>query len=148
MARAKLTVLTFTAKRRPSRFAVLPGRTAALIRQQQQQCCCYLIYNCPFYGGQAPPPAGPASIPPSKPLHPRKCRKVRYAPFPPSAFGDWRELRPLPCSTSSRGSRLPLEQPPPLRGGRGTGRREYGIGDLRGVGPLGVCRWTYCISIA
>ena len=30
-----------------ARAAVLPGQTAALIRQQQQQCCCYLIYKLP-----------------------------------------------------------------------------------------------------
>ena len=58
-------------KRRLPRPVASPVQTAALIRQQQQQCCCYLIYNCPFYGGQAPPPAYPASIPPSKPVHPQ-----------------------------------------------------------------------------
>ena len=59
-------------QRRLPRPVASPVQTAALIRQQQQQCCCYLIYNCPFYGGQAPPPAYPASIPPSKPVPPHK----------------------------------------------------------------------------
>ena len=57
-------------QRRLPRPVASPVQTAALIRQQQQQCCCYLIYNCPFYGCQAHPPACPASIPPSKPVHP------------------------------------------------------------------------------
>ena len=30
-----------------------------------------ILKSCPFYGGQAPPPACPASTPPSKPVHPR-----------------------------------------------------------------------------
>ena len=48
-----------------------PVQTAALIRQQQQTRCCSLIYNCPFLGCQAHPPADPASIPPSKPVRPQ-----------------------------------------------------------------------------
>lgn len=49
MVRAKLSVRTFTAKRRPSRLAVLPGRTAALVRQRKQQYYCCLIYNLPIF---------------------------------------------------------------------------------------------------
>ena len=51
---------------RPSRFRRLP-----LVRQRQQYDCCQLILSCPFLGGQAPPPAYPASTPPSKPVQPR-----------------------------------------------------------------------------
>ena len=48
MARAKLTVLTFTAKSRPSRLAVLPGRTVAAIRRRQaSNNGRYLIYKLP-----------------------------------------------------------------------------------------------------
>ena len=48
MARAKLTVRTFTAKSRPSRLAVLPGRTVAAIRRRQaENNCRYLIYKLP-----------------------------------------------------------------------------------------------------
>ena len=50
----------------PLRFRRLP-----LVRQRQQYDCCQLILSCPFLGGQAPPPAYPASTPPSKPVQPR-----------------------------------------------------------------------------
>ena len=50
---------------RPLRFRRLP-----LVRQRQQYDCCQLILSCPFLGGQAPPPAYPASTPPSKPVQP------------------------------------------------------------------------------
>jgi len=83
-------------KRRLPRPVASPVQTAALIRQQQQQCCCYLIYNCPFYGGQAPPPACPASIPPSKPVHPRRRGKLRSA-----RFRLRRKLTTLRCPSSS-----------------------------------------------
>ena len=82
-------------KRRLPRPVASPVQTAALIRQQQQQCCCYLIYNCPFYGCQAHPPACPASIPPSKPVHPQVVAKSAN-----SVYALWRKLRPLPCSSS------------------------------------------------
>ncbi len=49
----------------PLRFRRLP-----LVRQRQQYDCCQLILSCPFLGGQAPPPAYPASTPPSKPVQP------------------------------------------------------------------------------
>ena len=45
-------------------------RRSQLKLRRQQFWCCQLFFNCPFYGGQAPPPACPASIPPSKPVHP------------------------------------------------------------------------------
>ncbi len=52
----------------PLRFRRLP-----LVRQQQRNFRrCSLIYNCPFLGCQAHPPADPASMPPSKPVHPRR----------------------------------------------------------------------------
>lgn len=54
------------------RLVVLPDRTAALIKQRKRNYCCSLIYKeCPFYGGQAPPPAITASASPSKPVRPR-----------------------------------------------------------------------------
>ena len=49
----------------------LQGRP--LIKQRRElRCRCSLIYNCPFYGGWAPPPAYPASSSPSKPVRPRR----------------------------------------------------------------------------
>ena len=45
-------------------------RRSQLKLRRQQFWCCQLFFNCPFYGGQAPPPAYPASTPPSKPVQP------------------------------------------------------------------------------
>ena len=45
-------------------------RRSQLKLRRQQFWCCQLFFNCPFYGGQAPPPAYPASTPPSKPVRP------------------------------------------------------------------------------
>ena len=45
-------------------------RRSQLKLRRQQYSCCQFIFNCPFYGGQAPPPAYPASTPPSKPVRP------------------------------------------------------------------------------
>ena len=63
-----------------------PGRwpfrfRRSLLKQRRQQCsCCQLNLICPFYGGQAPPPAYPASTPPSKPVQPRMGRRGGDAP--------------------------------------------------------------------
>ena len=49
----------------------LRDRRPPLIRQRSRNWCCSLIYKeCPFYGGQAPPPAIPVSASPSKPVRP------------------------------------------------------------------------------
>ena len=54
-----------------ARVSGTPGADGRLIRQPGQQCCCQLnLRNCPFYRGQAPRPAIPASLPPSKPVRP------------------------------------------------------------------------------
>jgi hypothetical protein len=54
-----------------ARLVDLPGRMRRLIRQPVQQNCCQLILKrYPFYRGQAPRPAYPASLPPSKPVRP------------------------------------------------------------------------------
>ena len=45
-------------------------RRSLLKQRRQQYSCCQLSLICPFYGGQAPPPAYPASTPPSKPVQP------------------------------------------------------------------------------
>ena len=55
-----------------ARVSGTPGADGRLIRQPGQQYCCQLnLRNCPFYRGQAPRPAIPASLPPSKPVRPR-----------------------------------------------------------------------------
>ena len=55
-----------------ARVSGTPGADGRLIRQPGQQYCCQLnLKNCPFYRGQAPRPAIPASLPPSKPVRPR-----------------------------------------------------------------------------
>ena len=47
------------------------GEDGRLIRQPLQQYCCQLnLKNYPFYRGQVPRPAYPASRPPSKPVRP------------------------------------------------------------------------------
>ena len=54
-----------------ARLVDLPGRMRRLIRQPVQQICCQLnLKRYPFYRGQAPRPAYPASLPPSKPVRP------------------------------------------------------------------------------
>ncbi len=54
-----------------ARVSGTPGADGRLIRQPGQQYCCQLnLRNCPFYRGQAPRPAIPASLPPSKPVRP------------------------------------------------------------------------------
>ena len=54
-----------------ARLVVLPGRMGGLIRLPEQRSRCQLILkSCPFYRGQAPRPAIPASLPPSKPVRP------------------------------------------------------------------------------
>ena len=54
-----------------ARVSGTPGADGRLIRQPGQQYCCQLnLKNCPFYRGQAPRPAIPASLPPSKPVRP------------------------------------------------------------------------------
>ena len=50
-------------------------RRSLLKQRRQQYSCCQLSLICPFYGGQAPPPAYPASTPPSKPVQPRMGRR-------------------------------------------------------------------------
>ena len=55
-----------------ARVSGTPGADGRLIRQPEQQYCCQLnLRNCPFYRGQAPRPAIPASLPPSKPVRPQ-----------------------------------------------------------------------------
>ena len=55
-----------------ARLVDLPGRMGCLIRQPVQRNCCQLILDSyPFYRGQVPRPAIPASLPPSKPVRPR-----------------------------------------------------------------------------
>ena len=56
-----------------TRLVVLPGGTAAIKQRRELRYRCSLIYNCPFYGGWAPPPAYPASSSPSKPVRPREA---------------------------------------------------------------------------
>ena len=54
-----------------ARVSGTPRADGRLIRQPGQQYCCQLnLRNCPFYRGQAPRPAIPASLPPSKPVRP------------------------------------------------------------------------------
>ena len=59
-------------------------RRSQLKLRRQQFWCCQLFFNCPFYGGQAPPPAYPASTPPSKPVRPRI-----FALEKPEVFREW-----------------------------------------------------------
>ena len=59
-------------------------RRSQLKLRRQQFWCCQLFFNCPFYGGQAPPPAYPASTPPSKPVRPRI-----FALEKPKVFREW-----------------------------------------------------------
>ena len=70
-----------------------------------------LIYNCPFSGGQAPPPAIPASTSPSKPVRPHvvgaKSAQLRFRLAAKTA--------PAPL--------LLLSKPDPLRAGLRFGRR-------------------------
>ena len=67
-------------KSHPSPARGPSGEDGRLIRQPEQQYCCQLILkNCPVYGGQAPPPAYPASLPPSKPVQPRVRRRFPHA---------------------------------------------------------------------
>ena len=63
----------------PSRWP-LWFRRSLLKQRRQQYSCCQLILNCPFYGGQAPPPAYPASTPPSKPVQPHIGDFFGYCP--------------------------------------------------------------------
>lgn len=71
MVRAKLTARTCTAHRRSSPARGPSGGNGRLIRQPRQLYCCQLsLKNCPFYRGQAPLLAIPASPPPSKPVRP------------------------------------------------------------------------------
>jgi len=53
------------------RAAVLPVKTAALIKQLVKLYCCRLIKNYGFYSGSAPLLAYRGSKPPSKSFHPR-----------------------------------------------------------------------------
>ena len=54
-----------------ARLVDLPGRMGRLIRQPEQRFCCQLnLKSYPFYRGQVPRPAYPASLPPSKPVQP------------------------------------------------------------------------------
>lgn len=72
MVRSKLCALTFAADRRLASGPRPSRRRRSLLRQREEQSyCCSLIYNCPFYGCQAHPPAIPVSAPPSKPVRPR-----------------------------------------------------------------------------
>ena len=62
-----------------ARLVDLPGRMRRLIRQPVQQICCQLnLKGYPFYCGQAPQPAIPASLPPSKPVRPHIRGKYRH----------------------------------------------------------------------
>lgn len=71
MVRSKLCALTFAADRRLASGPRPSRRRRSLLRQREEQSyCCSLIYNCPFYGCQAHPPAIPVSAPPSKPVRP------------------------------------------------------------------------------
>ena len=55
-----------------ARVSGTPGADGRLIRQPGQQYCCQLnLKSYPFYRGQVPRPAIPASLPPSKPVRPR-----------------------------------------------------------------------------
>lgn len=71
MVRSKLCALTFAADRRLASGPRPSRRRRSLLRQREEQSyCCSLIYNCPFLGCQAHPPAIPVSTPPSKPVRP------------------------------------------------------------------------------
>ena len=71
MVRSKLCALTFAANRRPAAGPRPSRRGRSLLRQREEQYLrCSLIYNCPFLGCQAHPPAIPVSASPSKPVRP------------------------------------------------------------------------------
>ena len=72
-------------------------RRSQLKLRRQQFWCCQLFFNCPFYGGQAPPPAYPASTPPSKPVRPRI-----FALEKPEVFREWVAVCHLPATNSAR----------------------------------------------
>ena len=101
---------------RSSRVGRLP-----LVRQQQQQCCCYLIYNLPVLW--------------------RSGAAARWSRLHTPV----ETLTPPEIPQSPLGSRAPLLQ----RGACSPLNRPYGEArdgglerrPLRGVGPLGVCRW-------
>ena len=65
----------------PSRWP-LWFRRSLLKQRRQQYSCCQLSLICPFYGGQAPPPAYPASTPPSKPVQPHIGNFLGIVPIP------------------------------------------------------------------
>ena len=112
-------------KRRLPRPVATPVQTAALIRQQQQTRCCSLIYNCPFLGCQAHPPADPASIPPSKPVRPHivganfvsfaSSRAKRFAGLPREFGRAFRVLAPQEVFSPPhrRGTAAQRQEKPP-----------------------------------
>ena len=76
-----------------ARLVDLPGRMRRLIRQPVQQICCQLnLKGYPFYCGQAPQPAIPASLPPSKPVRPHiESKMLDDATFhDPISIGSWK----------------------------------------------------------
>ena len=82
MVRSKLCALTFAADRRLTSGPRPSRRRRSLLRQREEQSyCCSLIYNCPFYGCQAHPPAIPVSAPPSKPVRPLVVAKSAQLRF-------------------------------------------------------------------
>ena len=84
-------------------------RRSQLKLRRQQFWCCQLFFNCPFYGGQAPPPAYPASTPPSKPVRPRIVN-MDFASLAPPQSGRARSLRHVSSSNGKRFAGLPFEK--------------------------------------
>ena len=95
MVRAKLNVRTCTTKRRPFPARGPSGSDGRLlIRQRKRNFRCSLIYKeCPFLGGQAPPPAIPTSASPSKPVRP--LVEAKSALFGTPAKGGYSSRRSL-----------------------------------------------------
>ncbi len=114
-----------------------------LVRQQQQQCCCYLIYNLPvLWRSGAAARWSRLHTPVETLTPPRRRGEIRSVPFPPTVCGLWAKtaLRsfapPLPAVNASLVSGGILWDAASLRSPLWSG------GNLRGAGPLGVCRWT------
>ena len=97
MVRSKLCALTFASHRRLPPGRGPPGGDGSRLKPRPEQLYrCSLIYNCPFYGCQAHPPAIPISASPSKPLRPLVV--ANFTSLALTASGRARSFR---CSSSS-----------------------------------------------
>ena len=112
MAQSTLSAHTFTAHRRPSWTAVLPGRTAALIRQREQDYRCSLIYKLPIFrmlGASAR--YSRLCVPVETSTPPQRRGEIRFTPFPAAPKTAFRSFAPpSPHWTRSAG----LQRGPPV----------------------------------